>query len=114
MVYPLLVALELVLHLQAEADIFFYSQPWKQSRALEHHAAVRGWAGDFFVIYTQSTYSGGDEPGNQAQDGGFTAARGADQADELPAFHLQTDAAQSVGDFVLLHLGKALGNIVQF
>src|SRR5450830_44587 len=101
-------------YLHAEANVFRHVQVRKQRVRLEHHrqaACRRRCVGDVFAIDVDAAAVGCFEPGQQSQQGGFAAAGGAQQGDQLTAFELQVqrfddlmrapgfaEAAQANGD----------------
>ena len=61
---------------------------------LEHHGALRAWAGNFAIGTDQVALCGLRQPGDQVQQRALAAARVADQRDELALGHRQVDLTQ--------------------
>ena len=109
----ILIALELALHFQREADVLLHSQPGEQGGLLEHHTTVGRGTIYFLAIHSHSAEGGGDETCHQAENGGLTAAGRTDEGDKFAAFHGDADVVESVGDFIAFHLGKAFADMIQ-
>ena len=63
--------------------------PGKEGVLLEHHAAVGAGAADRFAVHQDGARGGPQEPGDGVEDGGFPAAGGADEGDELARLDMQ-------------------------
>ena len=70
------------------------AQPRQQRVVLENHRPLRPGPGDFPVITQQSALGGRRDPGDQIQQGRFSAARVADQTDGLPFDDIEGDILQ--------------------
>ena len=78
----------------AETNIFQRGEPGQQTVVLEHHAALEAWAADLFVLHHQGPFGELIQPGERVHDGGFTAARVADDAHEFAFLELKTDVLE--------------------
>ena len=68
---------------------------------LEHHAHLLAHGIDVGIIHLDALKldgaAGGDlQPVQAAQEGGFAAARGADEGSDLPFAHVQRDALEGL------------------
>ncbi|MNK93904.1 hypothetical protein D3C87_1140880 [compost metagenome] len=94
----LLVARQLA-RAQAEHDVLAHAQVRKQRVRLEHHAQVALGGvhiGHVRAIEPDPPAARPVQAGNQPQQRGLAAARGAEQRDELAARHVEVDAAEHV------------------
>ncbi|KAG1458211.1 hypothetical protein G6F57_014735 [Rhizopus arrhizus] len=71
------------LQLQAEFRVLQYVQPGQQGVLLEDDAAVGARPHDGAAPQRDFPLGGGQEPGQQAEQGGLAAARGAQRDDEF-------------------------------
>ena len=74
---------EIGLELEAEHHVADDIQPREKGRLLEHHHAVAARLGDALAIGEDLAGIGLLEAGDDVEQGGFSAAAGADEADEL-------------------------------
>eukprot|EP01133_Synstelium_polycarpum_P020280 gene20280-biopygen16633 len=75
-----------IAHLQAEADVLAHRHVRKQRIVLEHHAEtaiLRLQRVDALVIDEYAAARRGEQAGDAIERGGFAAAGGAEQSDEL-------------------------------
>ncbi len=94
------------LHLQAEGDVVYHREPGEKRVLLEHHAAVRIDLVDLAAVDDDAPGRGLVKTGDEVEQGGFAAARGAQQHDEFALFNLQIDAIERLEITVVL--GNAL------
>ena len=104
--------------LQGEEDILPHGQMGIQGIVLEHQAnaaILRRQAGH--IIIPKEDLSGGGclQTADQIQGGGFAAARGAQQANELPIRDLKAEVVDGdhVARLLLAPLGEHLGQLLQ-
>ena len=103
---------------QAKGDIAGHGQMGEQSVVLEHHADApslrrHGYAGSTHDLAVQGDRSAQYrfKAGNAAQNGGFAAAAGAEQAGDRPGFDMKTHPLQygrvfiGVGDVIEIKTG---------
>jgi hypothetical protein len=96
-----------MLHAQAEADVFAHREMGEQGVALEdlvHAAPVGRQAADVHAVQEDAARIGQFETGEQAQERGLPAARGAEQRDEFSGPHREADVVDG-GE-----IAKALGH----
>ena len=109
-------------HLHSEFDVLADRQPGEQAVLLEDEDAVG--ARTFDRLAVDQNLAGGLrlQPGDQMQQRGLAATRGADDADELSSLHLQVDVVESQqalaalraiaqADFAEADLGNSGGDI---
>ena len=99
------------LHFQRKGDVFGHRHMGVKRIGLEHHgdlAIRRGHVGDIAAIDADGAGAGILQPGNQPQQGGFAAARGAEQGAELALFHRQFNVADR------LKRPEILGQVAEF
>ena len=80
--------------LQAQRDVALHAQPREQARFLKRHADVRRRQPGWFTVDQHLPGVVAFQPGQHAQQGGFAAAAGADDGDELAGGNVQVDAGQ--------------------
>ena len=80
--------------LGAESDVLAHRQPGEQAVVLKHHAAVWAWFLNGGVVHARHTGRDWFKPTHDAQQGGFSAARGSDQADKFTFLNLQVDVLE--------------------
>jgi len=87
-------------HQQRRADVFAHRHVRVEGVTLEHHGAV-AFAGrqrqQVALAEVQGTGVGLVQAGDQAQQGGLAAARGAEQGEELAVAHGEVQALEHVG-----------------
>ena len=90
-------ALALGLHAQAEGHVVEYRHVAEQRVMLEHEtdvAITHVMARDVFAVEDDAALVRGFKPRDDAQQGGFAAARRAQQCHQLAAVNVQIDAVQ--------------------
>ena len=100
-------------HFQAEGYVVEHRHMGEKGVALEHEAEValvQRHVGDVPAVEEDAALVGLREAGDQAEGGGFSAAGGAQQADELPPIHLQIEIPQ---DDVLVISGGDIPQLQQ-
>ena len=100
-------------HIQTEGDVFFYRQPGEERGVLKDQPPLGRGAADLRAVHRDAAQRGRDQPGHQPEDGGFSAAGGPHQRDELAAGHGYAHILQRVGDLIALYLGKDLADLFQ-
>ncbi len=73
---------------QTEANVIDHFLPRQQTRILKHQAGIFARLGQRRVARQQFTVRGGFQPGQQAQQGTFTAAAAADHRDKLAGWNM--------------------------
>src|SRR6266403_2754975 len=68
---------------QAECDVFAHGQPREQRVRLKHHAAIRARFRYLLPVENDATARRSVEPGDDAEQRGFSAARRAEDGDEV-------------------------------
>ena len=84
-----------------QLKVFLDGQVGEEVEVLEHHAHLLADGVDVVVVHLHTlkfdAAAGGDlQPVQAAQEGGFAAARGADEADHVAAVDVDVDAPQHV------------------
>src|ERR1700722_12564521 len=77
------------LQLETELDVSEYRAPRQQAEMLKNHAAVRTRPAGGLAVDEDAAGFGFDEAGNDAQQGGFAAARRADDAEKFVVTDLE-------------------------
>src|SRR5690606_26461205 len=90
------------LHARAEHHGLLHREPRKERVALEHHAAVCAGAEHWLAVELHLAARWVIEPGQDSDQRGLAATRGADDADELAAVYLEADAIERRDAGVLL------------
>jgi hypothetical protein len=88
---------------RAELDVLHHRQPGKQRVALEHHAAVGAGAGDGPAVEGHGAGGRPVEAGDDAQQRGLAATRGAEDGDEIALAHRQVDGRQRLHRIAAAH-----------
>ena len=86
---------------QAKGDVVINGQPREEGVVLEHEAPVAARLGDGGAVQSQRSAVRLDQPGDEPQQGGFTAPGGADEGDKRTGGDVQIDIGQGSDDFAL-------------
>ena len=92
-----LLAAEPLLLVEAKEDVLLHRHVGEESVGLKNNAEValgRGQGSAVLAADANAAGGGSLQAGDDAQQGGFAAARGTEDADELPLFDLQGDVPQ--------------------
>src|SRR5712691_4902071 len=104
---------------QAERDVFAYGQPREQRVRLKHHAAIRARFRYLLPVENDAAARRPVKPGDDTEQRGFSAARRAEDGDEVIVADAEIDRFQSprrrialarregTSDLIALQLGHA-------
>src|SRR5579884_1935843 len=81
---------------QAKLNVALHIQPGKERGLLEKQDAIRAGASYRLTTGIDGASGGRFKPGDNAQQGRFAAAAGAEQANELSGSHIHTDRLQGL------------------
>src|SRR5215470_8513617 len=77
---------------QAEVDVLCDGLPWKQSKLLKHHRAIRPGSDHRLAADGDGSRGRKIQAGGQTKAGGLAATRGANDRDKLALAHLKANA----------------------
>ncbi len=83
------------------------AEPGHQRVVLKYHGTIGAGFSHLFAFQNHATLCGIQQTGDDIEYGGFTAARVADQRDELALFYLQLDVFQHIQRTVIGGEGDA-------
>jgi len=93
--------------IHGQEDIVQQPAPAEQHRRLENHAHRGDGRDHGATFHAGAPRGGGPESRHHPKKGGFPAARGADEGDQLPAAHAERDAAQRLDGAARRGIGHA-------
>ncbi len=87
-------------------------QPGKERIALEDHAAVRGRTFHFLIVQEDLAGGGIVQASQDADEGGFATAGGADDTDKFTSVYVEQDVVE--GDDVAIGPRKDFAEVLDF
>src|SRR5688572_23916115 len=99
-------------HAQREKHVVEHRRPWKKRRALEHHRGLVARREHRRAVDLRDAAGGQDEPRDDAKQSRFSAARGADQGDELVAADREREVLERE-DLVAIARAEAARDVVE-
>src|ERR1700756_2547187 len=97
---------------QAERDVVPHGQPGKERVGLKHHAAIRAGSFDLAPIENHAAAARPVKPGDNAQQGGFSAARWTEDGDEVIVADAEIDGLERPRRRVAGSCGEGAGHLI--
>ena len=79
---------------RAEQNVLLHGKPWEERIGLEHHAAIGAGVPHRLAIEQHAASGGALEPGDDAKERRFAAARWSEDGDEVVVFHCEVRARE--------------------
>src|SRR5215813_7885755 len=97
---------------QAKRDVFAHGQPWEQRVRLKHHASIRARSRHLKTVPDDAATRRPIEPSDDAQQRGFSAARRAEDGDEVVIADAEVGWFQSSRRRIALSSRKGAGHLI--